>query len=293
MKSVIVFGRLYRRTTINGRSGEVAVGLFCRAYHPDDEAHLIALWNRAYAQYGGFVTRSIEHWRWSILSRPGVGPADILVAEGYRQICAYAVLGPGGAVIEFAVAAQLNRWRRRRAFATLLQALEERARKRGDDLLTFASAATDLVTDNALRDSGYVVDRGDYFSLGVLNVAEFIRRLLVHHAHSLPVEWCGSFIVEISPGGYRTVRQPRLRIVIARREVTVHDACPSPNTSDCSVSLDLETLTAIIFGQSRLEQAIDAGLVALHGADARTNVSILFSALTIAAPWYTPLADIY
>ena len=269
------------------------MNLSCRGYHTGDEGELIALWNRAHARYGGFVVRSVESWRWNILSRPGISAADIVILEWRGQICAYAVLAPHAVVLEFALTTEFHRWRRRRVFVHLLHVLEERARRRGDELLSFAAPASEPFIDKVLKDAGYVVEQAEYLSLGILNAAELVQRLLTHHAHRLPARWCKNFALQISPGRYRIVRHSQLRIAIAGRLVTVQDKCADPQSSDCLVSMDLETLTAIIFGRSTIEQAIDAGRARLRDATSQSDVSRLFSALAIATPWYTPLADIY
>jgi len=246
-----------------------------------------------HAPYGGYVTRSIDHWRWSILNRPGVLASDILIVEWREQICAYAVLSSGGRVLEFAVATEPHRLRRRRIFLELLQALEDRARQRGDDTLQFVAAADDRLIDTVLRKAGYVVDQGGSLSLGVLNPAELIRRLLAHHAHRLPAQWCSNFSLEISRAGYRSILQPQLRIVINRRSAIVDDTQTARQSSDCLVTTDLETLTAIVFGQTDFDQAIRAGMIVVKERVAADDARTFFAALTIVAPWYTPLADAF
>jgi hypothetical protein len=273
---------------------EVAVNLTKREYRPGDEAQLIALWNRLHASYGGFITRTAEQWCWSILQRPEVRESDILIVEWRAQIVGYAVLSQRGRVLEFVVDNAPHWWRRRRILLDLLQILEERARERGYDLLEFATAGRgDRFIDKALRNAGYSVEQGAYFSLGVLNTGELIRRLLANHAHRLPTEWRRNFLLEVSAGGYRTVRQPQVRIGVDQRTFSVCDAPAPHDSSDCQVRTDLETLTELIFGVTGFGQATAAGRVVVRDSASSKDVEMLFSALTIRAPWYTPLADAY
>ena len=70
----------------------------------DDETALVELWTRAHTAYGGHVRRSVDYWRWCVLARPGVEPADILMATRDDGVpVGYGVLAGGGVVIEFAI----------------------------------------------------------------------------------------------------------------------------------------------------------------------------------------------
>jgi len=66
---------------------------------------LVALAGRALGPYGGHVERSLEHWRWSILARPGIEPeADVLVlSTAADEIQGYGVLAADGTVLVYFV----------------------------------------------------------------------------------------------------------------------------------------------------------------------------------------------
>ena len=59
-----------------------------RAYRAGDEGPIVELSNRSLAPYAGWMQRTVEYWQWSILRRPGVSPADVLVVhEELHEIC--------------------------------------------------------------------------------------------------------------------------------------------------------------------------------------------------------------
>jgi ribosomal protein S18 acetylase RimI-like enzyme len=125
-----------------------------RAYRTGDEGPIVELSNRSLALYAGWMQRTVEYWQWSILRRPGVSPADVLVLESDGRIVGYAALMQDGKVLDFSVAADQRRRKRRAFVKQLIRALEDNARERGCDLLTFALPASDQVVDTALRDAG-------------------------------------------------------------------------------------------------------------------------------------------
>jgi hypothetical protein len=63
-----------------------------RNYRPGDDARLVAVWNDSHADYAGLATRTVEYWRWNILSRPGMNADDVLLLEADGKILGYAAL---------------------------------------------------------------------------------------------------------------------------------------------------------------------------------------------------------
>lgn len=264
-----------------------------RQFRDGDEAELVTLWNRVHDGLGGSVVRSVAHWRWNVLARPGVTAEDIPIVEWRGRIGAYAVLDSRGAVLEFAVDNELHRWRRRRLFAVLLTAIEQRSRQRGDDLLSFVAPASDRQIGKLLRNAGYIAYPGSCMSLGILNAAELIRQLLTHHAERAPQGWRQSFFLLLTPGGYRSVLQPQLRIVIDRRSCSVDDSIKQPPPGDCVIATDLQTLTALVFGMLEFETALTSGQISLRDHSVTEDARRLFGLLALSTPWYTSVSDAF
>ena len=124
-----------------------------RTYRPGDENLIIELSNRSLAPYAGWVPRTLENWRWSILRRPGIRTTDLLLLESGGKLGAYAVLSQDGSVLDFAVDPDQHRKTRRSYIKEMVDALEECARSRDCDTLMFSLPASDHALDEALREA--------------------------------------------------------------------------------------------------------------------------------------------
>lgn len=144
-----------------------------RNYRPGDEPNLVAVWNESYAGYAGLATHTVEYWRWSILSRPGMSADDVLVLEADGEVLGYAALWTRGTVLDFVVDPGQRPRARRAMIRQLLSALEERARQRGWDSIDFSLPASDRLTDKTLRAAAYRVERNSCFMVKVLNPQAF------------------------------------------------------------------------------------------------------------------------
>lgn len=72
-----------------------------RTYQEGDEKDIISLFNKTYAHFAGFVPRTLEYWRWCILSRPGVSEEGVVVAVDGNRVVGYAAVERSGKILEF------------------------------------------------------------------------------------------------------------------------------------------------------------------------------------------------
>ena len=72
-----------------------------RTYRQGDEEELILLFNKVYEDFAGFVPRTLEYWRWCILSRPSLSEEGIVVASNDSQVVGYAAVEKSGNILEF------------------------------------------------------------------------------------------------------------------------------------------------------------------------------------------------
>ena len=73
-----------------------------RTFEDGDEIEIVRLFDKAYADYGGFVPRDPKYWLWCCLQRPGVVREGIFVVvdENDNSVVGYAVAGKWGNIWE-------------------------------------------------------------------------------------------------------------------------------------------------------------------------------------------------
>lgn len=264
---------------------------FVRAYRAGDEGQIVELSNQSLAAYAGWMPRTVEYWRWSILTRPGVCPADVLVLESDGRIVGYTAFLQDGTVLDFSVATDQRRGKRRACIEQLIGALENSARARGCDLLTFSLPACDLLTDETLRKAGYVVEQGQYLSLGILDPLPLLREVLGARRARIPAADPDTFTLELLPGRNPVMLTSRL-LVRLHPDIQVDDISQDTEyPRRCLIRLDLCALTELMFCrvpvstlrcQSRLEITPAASVAA---------ACRLLDALVIETPWHVPYCD--
>ncbi len=261
-----------------------------RAYRAGDEVALVNLANRAYSHYAGFVPRTVEHWRWSVLSRPGITAEDILllVADG-GQLLAYAVLAPGGVVLEFCLDPELTGDLRTEAARRLKNALETRCLACGQESIVFELPRSDGRVRALLAAEGYRHEESQCLQLILVDVEEALRRLLAHRRGRIPHDWRPVFLLELAPGFYRTGETLRLRVAPGESRAIAPAEPGAP--ADVYVRTDLSTLTDIMLRRDRFEEARSGGRIAVEPPARERDARTLFDWFVLKSPWYTPPAD--
>ena len=262
-----------------------------RAYRTGDEGPIVELSNRSLAPYAGWTPRTVEYWQWSILRRPRLNPADVLVIESDGRIVGYAAVLEDGKVLDFAVAVDQSRRRRRAFVKQLIGALEDNARARGCDLLTFSLPVCDDVVDATLRDAGYIVEQNHYFSLGILDPRPLLLQLLSARRPQLPHDSPGAFTLELTPGNCPALRTSRLLIRV-EPDVCVDDisqTCEYPR--ECLIRLDLGTLTELIFCRVPVSTLLGESRLTVTPGSSTEAARKLLAALVIETAWHVPYSD--
>ena len=264
-----------------------------RSYRPGDDTRVVALWNASYASYAGLATRTVEYWRWSILSRPGMNADDVLLLEIDGQVLGYAALWTGGTVLEFAVD-PAQRSRTRRAMADrLVSALEQKARARGDDGIQFMLPASDRLIDRALRAAAYLVEPGPCFMVRLLNPQALLLQLLRQGRAELAAFDGKTVLFKLTPGDDPFLLQSRLLVRIGESiEVqNVSDASDCP--ADCTVQLTIGALAELIFCGAEPHGRRGNSLMTVDPPSRDADGRALLKALAIESRWFTPLSDTF
>ena len=260
-----------------------------RCFEAGDEAVLVALANRAYGHYAGNVPRTVEHWRWSILARPGVNAADVLLLDGSGQVLGYAVLDPGGIVLEFCLEPELAGERRVAAARALKNALEARALATGREAILFELPRSDARVRALLAADGYRYEESRSLQLLLVDVAAALTRLLEHRRGRMPHDWRPIFRLDLAPGRYRVPAPLVLRVAPGESPPVTSAASGVP--ADVHLRTDLSTLTDLILRHTRFDEALAAGRIVVEPAAREQDARTLCAWLALKSPWYTPPAD--
>ena len=258
-----------------------------RTFRPGDASQCLQLWNLSYGEYAGLVKRTLDDWKWAIVDRPQFEDEDFVVLEGRNGIAAYGVLLSDGSILELAVDPQLSRRKRRVAFSTLLDALEQRARDRGMNFINCSLPTTDRLLDSILQGKGYVMEPADTLSLGIVNPKELLSLLLEHHRARLPGDWFRTFMLKLTPGDYPYLAQSQLWVSTGQ-VITVDDQSPCPQRDpQIVICCDLCLLTELIFRRTTFDESIRTARLHVEPSHRVADAARLFNALAIDAPWYT------
>jgi len=265
-----------------------------RHFRASDDQALVALAGRALGPYGGHVERSLEHWRWSILDRPGIEPeADVLVlATAADEIRGYGVLAADGTVLELFLDPVLVGDERAGAASRLIAGLEARARERGLEMIRLEQPRIDGRMREALAAAGYREEESSSLQVILVDVAEAIRRILLHRQGRAPHGWHPRFVLELAPGFYRPHPTKALLVTIGEEgTVAVNENPPASIDRDVTIAMDLSCLTDLILRRTTFDQARGEARIAVHPPAGEQDARTLCDFLALRTPWYSPPAD--
>ena len=159
------------------------------------------------------------------------------------------------------------------------------------DSLTFSEPTSDRVVDRALRESGYVVEQEQFFSLGVLNPQLLLQQVLTARRAQLSALRLTSFVFELSPGRYPFLLHNRLLVQLdpGVQVRDISDAAEYPR--DCVIRVDLCALTSLIFSGVSVDSLLQQSQLDIRPEASRTQARQLLETLAIHAAWHVPRSD--
>jgi hypothetical protein len=260
-----------------------------RHFRPGDEEAIIALFTLAYHDYGGYVLRDKDHWRWNVLQRPGVEAENILLCVDIAgRARAYGVLSTEGDVLEFAVTPEAPPHLRRQMAAALLEGMEARGRAMGRESISADLPRIDEPIREAAEAAGYRMEPAESLQLVVVDLVALLQEILRDRTGELGGLDGRTIVLEIAPGRCRFLSHDRIQIRAAST-VTV-EAATGQEPESISVGIDLTTLMGVVFQGDDPDELIRSEHVRVRPED-HGPARALLSAMAVSAPWYIPHAD--
>jgi hypothetical protein len=155
----------------------------------------------------------------------------------------------------------------------------------------FSLPASDHAVDAVLREAGYVAERSDYFSIGILNPQVLLQQILIAQRSRLRSLRLNTVVFELTPGQYPFLLMKRLRVRL-QPDVQVDDVsdaaeCPR----DCVIRVDLSSLTELIFCRVPLAALLAGAQLTIEPDSSVGDARELLQALVIDADWHLPPYD--
>ncbi len=262
-----------------------AKGHTLHAYRARDEEDLISLFNRVHEGLIGFVPRTLEYWRWCVLSRPDMSEEGVVVATHSGQIVGYAAVEKSGDILEFC---HDSSYGTRTLVSDLLDWCVNYAQEQGANSVSLNAPVQDSVIRQACNEAGFTEEPFPSLFLRVLD----LKAILSHNVGQLTDEkksldeailinlrnfplWCAQHLAILARCG---------EIVVSTEKLT---------QPTIEIDVDISTISSCIFGSKKtLYRAV---------LDRRLTVRPLrklFKALKVLSwlqlqkgAWYVPKAD--
>lgn len=263
------------------RDGRRAIAV--RRYRPGDEEAMAALYNAAHGHLAGFIERTGDRLRW-FLSRPGLEPEGVCVAERAGRLAGYAVVYREGDVAELA-ADPADPWP---VTDALLAAAEAYVASRGGGKVRVLLPPEYVAHDVALWERGYGLgpeSLGVWSLVDAFGVVEAILREKLREGTGPPP---GKFLLRVQRGLYVEPLSPLVHVTISREGVKV---IPEAAAADVTIILAAEVLAELIYGEGRPMVSWLTGRVRIRPWHRTARGFHLLRALRVTDPWYFPMVD--
>jgi len=258
-------------------------GYCIRTYRQGDETELTALFNDVYRDYAGFVPRTVEYWKWSILLRPDLSREGIAVVVNADQVVGYATVEKSGNVLEFCYDPNHDG---KTVVSMLLHWCIDYVKSQGGSSVSLNVPAQDDLLRQVCRESGFTEKPYHSLFLRVFDFPQLLRRIVdqkgelkEHFDETILIilrkgpSWCSNHVVIRVQGGKMSVSTEK----IGRPTIRIDS--------------DISTFSSCIFGSTGIFRAIVKGQLKVNPFWKIPRAVKLFSSLQLKDPWYVPGAD--
>jgi len=256
-----------------------------RIYEEGDEAEIVKLFDKAYSNYGGYVRKTPEYWRWCCLQRPDVEREGILVAmeKATREIVGYVVAGKSGSLWELTCPPHPDK---KEIVTLLLDNAVSYLEKKGAASVNFAAPQADLVIGQACKERGFATSAPPKMFLSVLNFQKLVSLIANDKADELKEKFDETLLIRIKDAPFWVC--DTICVNINRNEVTVDD-----KSQDSTIHVDVDYLTfcSLLFGSLSPFDAFTRFRLKVRPRSKTPTLLRLLSALQIKTDWSFQLSE--
>lgn len=256
---------------------------YLRTYRQGDEKDIILLFNKVYERFAGFVPRTLEYWRWCILSRPGISEEGIVVALDAGRVVGYSAVERSGNILEFCYDPNHDG---KTVVSMLLDWCVDYVKSQGSGSVSLNVPAQDDLIRQVCREWGFTEEPFHALFLRVFDFTQLLRKIVdqkgelkQHFDETILIKlrkvpsWCDSHVVVRVQAGKMAVLTEKLGRPTIR------------------IDSDISTLSSCIFGSTGIYRAIVKGQLKVRPFWKIRRAVKLFSLLQLRDPWYVPAAD--
>lgn len=259
--------------------------LVVRKYRSEDDIAIIALFNRAFGTYAGFVPRTPAYWSWYYKSRYDVKEEGIVVLEQNGQIVAYAIVGQTGNIWDFSYDRENKR---KEEIASLLmdKAVAYAANNGANEIRLHAPQSDKLIAKTCDR-MGFTSGHFKYLFLSVSDFAKLIQKILNRRQISSFSPKTFQIILIDAP----TWMNKDTFVEFNTPSVIV--GAQSTKKPDVTIEAAVSTLTQVIFRKKNVLWSFLKREIRITPIRNLSSAVRLLQLLSQNSVWFTPQGDCY
>ncbi len=255
-----------------------------RNFEDGDEIEIIRLFNRTYANYGGFVSRTPEYWLWCCLKRPDVEREGLfVVTDENENIVGYAVVGRSGSIWELSYDPTQGG---EKILSLLLNESVGYLEKVGATSITFNAVIEDNVTRQVCKKLGFATLPSHEMFLSVLNFRELVFLLVRSKKEELMKKFDEVVIVKLNDVPFWV--NGTIFIRISRDGVHVGNETQSHTIY---METDFITFSSLLLGILEPFKSLISLKLKVRPFWKIPTLLGLLSAMQIKGKWFFPLSD--
>jgi hypothetical protein len=256
-----------------------------RIYEDGDEAKIVKLFDKAYSNYGGYVRKTPEYWRWCCLQRPDVGREGILVAmeKATREIVGYVVAGKSGSLWELTCPPHPDK---KEIVTLLLDNAVSYLEQKGVASVNFTAPQADLVIGQACKEQGFATGAPPKMFLSVLDFQKLFFLIANGKADELKEKFDEILLIRIKDAPFWVC--DTICVKINRNEIAV-----GAKSRDSTIQVDVDYLTfcSLLFGNSSPFGAFARFRLKVRPLFKTSTLLRFLSALQIRTVWSFQLSE--
>jgi hypothetical protein len=255
-----------------------------RNFEDGDEIEIIRLFNRTYANYGGFVPRTPEYWLWCCLKRPDVEREGLfVVTDENENIVGYAVVGRSGNVWELCYDPMREG---EKILSLLLNESVCYVEKVGATSITFNAVTEDNATRQVCRNLGFATLPSPEMFLSILNFRELISLLVNSKKEGLMKKFDEVVLLKLNDAPFWV--DSTIFIRIGQDGVHVGNETQSHTIY---METDITTFSSLLLGILGPFKSLISLRLKVRPFWKIPNLLKLLSAIQIKGKWFFPLSD--